>query len=214
MLSLDQFTIQANVTVPLQLPLPGQGKCFKVNRPNVFSPGTLASPCQSIDAYFKAITGSALDVTLQPQTNAIASWYRASASSDSTNGHSWCSGNGATIRYKNSSPGFAPSLAWMLATARGDSNLAKKMFCGAEAKVSRVDASGQVVIEKLMYIIDAFDDKWVLFPGSLDIMKDAWSSLRGYSTESKTDVFPVRWTLTGKRNILYHPGSGFSGDSC
>ncbi|KAJ3331305.1 hypothetical protein HDU91_003365, partial [Kappamyces sp. JEL0680] len=146
----------STATIPLPgIPKAGQGKCYKQNRPQI--PASAVPPCQSAANMASQI----VDVpgwNLQfPQQNAIASWYKASLSSDSTNGHSWCSG----YPYKDTSVGFAPSLSFMMKAAGGNYDKANQMFCGLEAVVTNLESGAS----KTMYIIDAFDDKWVRYPG-------------------------------------------------
>jgi len=72
-------------------------------------------------------------------------------------------------------------------------------YCGLEALVTTPD--GQT---KLMVIGDGFDDAWVLTPGSIDIMHNAFTSLFGKYTNNKNDVIKgVSWVLTGTRNDKY-----------
>jgi hypothetical protein len=53
------------------------------------------------------------------------------ASSDSTNGHSWC-----YTPYNDNTPGMAISYKTMVNAAGGDEMAARKMFCGLEAEVT------------------------------------------------------------------------------
>ncbi|KWU42025.1 hypothetical protein RHOSPDRAFT_36438 [Rhodotorula sp. JG-1b] len=89
-------------------------------------------------------------------TGAIASWYRSNDPRDSTNDD-------------DAVPGFAPSLATMLASFDQDSAAAKRAFCGLEAEVYS-PRTGKTVT---LYIADAFDDKWVRTPSSIDVLHDS-----------------------------------------
>ena len=124
-----------------------------------------------------------------------------------TNGHSWClfpysvlahdlHHTHLTIHYslthtpsyflaslQDATPGFAPSLATMLAAAGGSADKARELFCGLEAVVT--SASG----EKLtLYIADAFDDTWVRTPSSIDVIHPFFNTLYGKATNDKDDV--------------------------
>ena len=70
-------------------------------------------------------------------------------------------------------PGFAPSLATMLASFDQDSAAAKRAFCGLEAEVYS-PRTGKTVT---LYIADAFDDKWVRTPSSIDVLHDSVRSV-------------------------------------
>ncbi|KAH6864679.1 hypothetical protein B0T12DRAFT_452578 [Alternaria alternata] len=152
-----------------------------------------------------------------PQSG-IGSWYRASAGQDSTNGKSWCA-----YTYYNSDPVFAVSLKAMGGkTYNSDPagwKAATQKYCGLEATVKDPKTGKQM----LMYIGDAFDDKYVLVsyllkyysarslsntfhqsPGSIDIMIDAFSNIHGNPNGNKNDVIKgVEWQLTGRVNTKY-----------
>ncbi|OAG18795.1 hypothetical protein CC77DRAFT_1062728 [Alternaria alternata] len=133
-----------------------------------------------------------------PQSG-IGSWYRASAGQDSTNGKSWCA-----YTYYNSDPVFAVSLKAMGGkTYNSDPagwKAATQKYCGLEATVKDPKTGKQM----LMYIGDAFDDKYVLSPGSIDIMIDAFSNIHGNPNGNKNDVIKgVEWQLTGRVNTKY-----------
>lgn len=133
---------------------------------------------------------------------AIGSWYDADSSQDSTNGHSWCG-----FPYTNETPGFAPSLATMVAAAGGDAVLARETFCGLEAVVTTPSGESLTLV-----LADAFDDAWLITPSSIDIMHGAFTSLYGSATTDKDIVIKgVVWTLTGARNTKYkYNGEGDS----
>ena len=155
--------------------------------------------------------------------SAIASWFRTNSAQDSTNGASWC-----YRPYSDDMPLFAPSLKTMLASAGGDPIAAGKkvslgrshsrllqqltllftshsssqshsttqhQFCGLEAIVSTPDGRSAT-----MFIGDAFDDRWVLTPTSIDVAYGAFHLLFGSTTDNKNDVIQgVTWELTGNR---------------
>lgn len=123
----------------------------------------------------------------------IGSWYHTDASSDSTNGHSWCG-----FPYNDNVPGFAPSVGTMLKNFGGDYTKAATAYCGLEAEV----CNGSNCMT--MVIADGFDDAWVLSPGSIDIIYNSFIKLFGKSTSNKNDVIKgVTWKLTGARNDQY-----------
>ncbi|KAL8283936.1 hypothetical protein RQP46_005368 [Phenoliferia psychrophenolica] len=125
--------------------------------------------------------------------SAIGSWFHADASTDSTNGHSWCG-----FPYTDATPGFAPSLSRML-QGYGSRELAGPAYCGLEAKMHNPDGTTTIG-----YIIDAFDDTWVRTPKSIDIMYDLFTKFNGAATNDKNVVVKgVTWELTGNRNEQY-----------
>ena len=131
----------------------------------------------------------------------IGSYFSASLSSDSTNGRSWCG-----FPYKDYSNGFAPDLSVMTDGTNAvwtgyENNYASsaRKYCGLEARVTNT-ATGA---SKIMYIIDAFDPRWVRTPGSIDIMSKSWEELAGRPANDKNVVIPVTWELTGNRNQKY-----------
>ena len=130
----------------------------------------------------------------------IGSWYDADSSRDSTNGRSWCE-----FEYNDDSPIFAPSVGTMRANFDGDNAAAAAAYCGLEAIVTTPDGASMTMV-----IGDGFDDAWVLSPGSIDIMHDAFNTLYGSSTDDKDTVIKnIQWTLTGNRNDKYkYQGTG------
>ncbi|KAF1928457.1 uncharacterized protein M421DRAFT_420999 [Didymella exigua CBS 183.55] len=133
-----------------------------------------------------------------PQSG-IGSWYRASAGQDSTNGKSWCA-----YTYYNSDPIFAVSLKAMGGkTYNSDPagwKAATQKYCGLEATVKDPKTGKQM----LMYIGDAFDDRYVHSTGSIDIMIDAFSNIHGNPNGNKNEVIKgVEWQLTGRVNTKY-----------
>ncbi|GAA5988983.1 hypothetical protein JCM5350_001739 [Sporobolomyces pararoseus] len=131
----------------------------------------------------------------KPNINAIASWYHANSAQDSTNGHSWC-----WFPYNDDTPGFAISLKTMLADFGGDEMAARKAWCGLEAIVTNPSTGQQLTL----YVADAFDDRWVLTPTSIDVMYNSFSKLFGRVTTNKNDVVKgATWSLTGNRNARY-----------
>lgn len=146
------------------------------------------------------VQSNAMPPGFQGVNSGIGSWFMANLQSDSTNGHSWCG-----YPYANSSNGFAPDISVMTEGTNAvygasDYETSAKKYCGLEARVTN-PATG---ITKLMYIIDAFDHKWVRSPGSIDIMADAWSALTNQSASDKQNVIQgVTWELTGNRSDKY-----------
>ncbi|BGP16711.1 hypothetical protein JCM10213_009128 [Rhodosporidiobolus nylandii] len=134
----------------------------------------------------KAFTGN--------NTNAIISWFHTNLNSDSTNGHSWCG-----YPYSDAVPGFAPSLATMLANFNGSYQDAATAFCGLEAVVTTPEGRSAT-----LYIADAFDDTWVRTPASIDVVYGSFPLLFGKQTDNKNDVVKQgSWVLTGRRNERY-----------
>ena len=122
---------------------------------------------------------AAVGVTSFLGTNTgIGSWYNADSSSDSTNGRSWCE-----FQYNDDSPVFAPSVGTMRKNFGYDNEAAATAYCGLEAIVTTPDGKS-----KTMYLGDGFDDAWVLSPGSIDIMHNAFNFLFSSSTNNKNDV--------------------------
>jgi hypothetical protein len=124
----------------------------------------------------------------------IASWFRTDASTDSTNGHSWCG-----FPYNDNTNGFAPDVSLMLNNFGGDYNKAATAYCGLEAIVTT--STG---VSKTMYIVDGFDSKWVKKEGAIDVVKNQFTVLNGgVATDDKNHVLTVTWELTGNRNEQY-----------
>jgi hypothetical protein len=73
-------------------------------------------------------------------------------------------------------------------------------YCGLEAIVR----NPQTGVEMTLYIVDAFDPKWVRSPGSIDIMVDVYKQLTRDPVLDKNKVIRgVEWRLTGNRNPKY-----------
>lgn len=122
----------------------------------------------------------------------IGSWFRANNAGDDTNGHSWCG-----RPYDNNTPGFAPDVTTMLNNFGGDYVAAGVAYCGLEAEFTN-PANGMTT---KLFIADGFDSKWVLTPGSVDIMTGAFPLLYGKQTDNKQDVVQgLQWKFTGNRN--------------
>lgn len=131
---------------------------------------------------------------LGTNTNAIASWYHADSSTDSTNGHSWC-----YFPYNDNTPGIAISLKTMVNNFGGDAMAARKAYCGLEVEVTTPSGTTSTLV-----VADAFDDAWVLTPTSIDVMYNAFTTLYGSATTNKNDVIKnVEWKFTGNRNSQY-----------
>ncbi|GAA5933598.1 hypothetical protein JCM1841_004496 [Sporobolomyces salmonicolor] len=136
-------------------------------------------------------------------TNAILSWFHTNSTTDSTNGNSWCG-----FKYSDAVPGFAPSLATMLANFNGSYVAAATAYCGLEAVVTTPDGHTAT-----LYLADAFDDAWVRTPSSLDVIYGSFAQLFGSVTDNKNDVVKnATWYFTGARNERYkYKGLGSTG---
>ncbi|KXT05326.1 hypothetical protein AC578_11055 [Pseudocercospora eumusae] len=126
----------------------------------------------------------------------LGSWYRANNADDNTNGHSWCN-----YPYNDNDPIFAPCLSAMGGATTGDvwkENIAK--YCGLEARVTDPRTGKSM----LLYIGDAFEDKYCEGPGWIDIMIGPFKQLHGDPNGDKNnDINDVQWELTGKKNGRY-----------
>lgn len=80
-----------------------------------------------------------------------------------------------------------------------------RKYCGLEARVTDPGTGKSM----LMYIGDAFDDKYVRSPASIDIMIDGFSNIHGDPQGNKNNVInPVKWEFTGNINTKYEaPGA-------
>ncbi|KAJ3110004.1 hypothetical protein HDU96_006977 [Phlyctochytrium bullatum] len=141
------------------------------------------------------------------QEGAIASWFRTNNAADSTNGNSWCA-----FPYSDDMIGFAPPLRGMTGgedvwyqrnTDRWVS--VGKEFCGLEAWVY----SPQSGINVTMYVVDAFDQRWVLTPTSIDVTIKGFELLSGLGTPRDKNVVlsDVMWKFTGNRRTEYSFGA-------
>jgi hypothetical protein len=75
-------------------------------------------------------------------------------------------------------------------------------YCGLEAKVTNLKTG----TSKLMYIVDAFDDKWLKSPFSIDIMINNYQELTGDYSMNKANVINIEWELTGRKYEKYKFG--------
>lgn len=89
----------------------------------------------------------------------------------------------STHRAQDSVPAFAPSLKTMLSNFNDVYEDAGRAWCGLEAKFMAPNGN-----EALLVIGDAFDDAWVLSPGSVDIIYESFAKLYGKETSNKEDV--------------------------
>ncbi|KAK5989389.1 hypothetical protein PT974_10908 [Cladobotryum mycophilum] len=133
-----------------------------------------------------------------PQTG-IGSWYQANKASDHTNGKSWCG-----YSYANSDPLFAVSLKAMGgATYSKDPagwRAATRKYCGLEAKLTDPSTGKST----LVYIGDAFDDRFVRTPASIDIMLNSFIAVHGDPKGNKNIVIKdAHWEFTGNVNTKY-----------
>ncbi|GAA5925246.1 RlpA-like double-psi beta-barrel domain-containing protein [Sporobolomyces koalae] len=180
---------------------PAAAKQTTTQAPQSSSTTTSAAPASTSKVYdsssgsnLSLLSSAGIKSFLGTNTNAIASWYHASSSQDSTNGHSWC-----YYPYNDATPGFAISLKTMLANYGGDATAARQAYCGLEAVVTTPDGTSLT-----LYVADAFDDTWVRTPTSIDVMYDAFTKLFGKATSNKNDVITgTKWVFTGNRNQQY-----------
>jgi hypothetical protein len=184
-----------------QLPKVGEGMCFLANQKTP----TIAPQQEPIQAPVQPQPPQNIQSNLpsgfKGKNKGIGSFFSSSKSSDATNGRSWCG-----FPYKDYTNGFAPDLSVMTDGTNavwtgGMNNYAEsaKKYCGLEARVTNLD-NGAV---KVMYIVDAFDPRWVKSPGSIDIMTKSWEGLAGRPANDKNVVLNVEWELTGNRNPRY-----------
>ncbi|SCV72288.1 BQ2448_4982 [Microbotryum intermedium] len=126
--------------------------------------------------------------------NAIVSWFNTKSTTDSTNGHSWCG-----FPYDNNTPGFAISLKQMMGNFGNNYEKAAKAFCGMEAEIT--SKSGK----KLKLVVaDAFDDRWVRTPNSIDMIINSFNTFNGARTTNKNVVqMDATWVFTGRRDLRY-----------
>jgi len=73
------------------------------------------------------------------------------------------------LHSQDSVPGFAPSVGTMLSSFNNVYEDAGKAYCGLEARFTAPNGNTELLV-----IGDGFDDKWVLTPGSVDII---WGSV-------------------------------------
>jgi phage-related tail protein len=75
------------------------------------------------------------------------------------------------------------------------------IYCGLEAKVTNPE-NGRT---EIMYVTDAFDDKWVRSPASIDIMIGSFEKLKGIGKiyDKNNVIRDVQWEFTGNRNEKY-----------
>lgn len=151
--------------ISCQIPQVGKGMCYSQNRPKQTppitppvnppaNPQTPSTPSTNLPRGFRG------------KNKGLGSYFQAKKNSDATNGRSWCG-----FPYQDYSNGFAPDLSVMTSGTNavyGGRNYESsgREYCGLEAKVTNLDNG----VSKIMYIIDAFDPKWVRTPGSIDIM--------------------------------------------
>ncbi|GAA5967620.1 hypothetical protein JCM11641_005712 [Rhodosporidiobolus odoratus] len=164
----------------------------------IWTPGTTTTTTTSVIPTAtltpNAVKAAGVTAFTGTNDNAIISWFHTASSTDSTNGHSWCG-----YPYSDAVPGFAPSLATMLANFNGSYTDAATAFCGLEAIVTSPNG-----LTTTLYIADAFDDTWVRTPASIDVVYGSFPLLFGSVTNNKNDVVKQgSWTLTGRRNERY-----------
>lgn len=146
--------------ISCQIPAVGKGMCYAANKPKPTPPAPAAAPpAQAQQAN--------LPRGFRGKNKGLGSFFAASKHTDATNGRSWCG-----FPYKDYSNGFAPDLSVMTQGTNavyGGRNYESsgREYCGLEARVTNLDNG----VSRLMYIVDAFDPKWVRTPGSIDIME-------------------------------------------
>ncbi|SCV72797.1 BQ2448_4334 [Microbotryum intermedium] len=156
---------------------------------------------------------------LSNNTGAIASWFRTNSTADSTNGHSWCYNP-----YNDSMPGFAPSYKTMVSNYGGDpikaGEASKTLAADFPAHPACADCGLEAIFytpdgrNATLYVIDAFDDKWVKTPSSVDVVIGAFPELFGSTPSSKNDVVTnVKWHFTGNRSTDYIFNNGKNASS-
>jgi len=146
-------------------------------------------------------SGALSDITafLGDNTGGIGSWFRTDSSSDSTDGTSWCQ-----LKYQDSWMGTAIPVNEMINSFGGDSLAAMKAYCGLEIEATN-PANGNVVT---MYVVDGFDDAWVLTAASMDLTIAAFTALYGSFDDNKdTVVQNMSWRFTGNKNPAYEYGA-------
>ena len=133
----------------------------------------------------------------------IGSWFKA-VDLPNSNGRSWCN-----YPYTDFSNGFAVSLNLITENTNATyfTNATEwerygKQWCGLEAQVTNPDTQ----ITKTMYIIDAFDPKFVLSPNSIDIMVEEWKLLTKVPNTAGAVIYNVQWYLTGGQSTKYSFG--------
>jgi hypothetical protein len=160
-----------------QVPKVGEGMCFLANQPKTPTiapkpqapepqapnPQPQAPKPQAPNPQPQAQIPSSLPSGFPGKNKGLGSYFASSKHSDYTNGNSWCG-----FPYKDYTNGFAPDLSVMTdgtnAVWTGRSNnwaSSATKYCGLEAVVTNVDTG----VSKIMYIVDAFDPKWVRTPG-------------------------------------------------
>ncbi|MBC7660565.1 MAG: hypothetical protein H7249_12780 [Chitinophagaceae bacterium] len=149
-----------------------------------------ASSSSKLGTEFAALSGT---------LKGLASWYRANASADSTNGTGWCG-----RPYTNDTKGFAPPFIKMsptLATWTSNPEQWKKdtaKWCGLEARVTNPKTGKS----ELLYIVDAFEPTWVRTEFAIDILIGPFISLVGNPNGDKNVVVQdMQWELTGNRKL-------------
>ncbi|KAJ3125169.1 hypothetical protein HK098_000543 [Nowakowskiella sp. JEL0407] len=130
----------------------------------------------------------------------IGSWFLANSTATFTNGNSWCG-----FVYQDYTLGFAPDITVM---TNGTNAVwpdpgwepSGTAYCGLEAIVTNVENGNTVTL----YIADAFDHRFVKSPGSIDIMIEQFSVLKGRVPYDNNDVMMnVSWQFTGRRAPQY-----------
>jgi len=96
--------------------------------------------------------------------------------------------------------GTAIPVGTMIDAFGGDATAAMKGFCGLEIQALN-PANGNVVT---MYVVDGFDEAWVLTPSSMDLTIAAFTALYGsFDNNKDTVVKDMSWWFTGNRNSAY-----------
>jgi hypothetical protein len=81
----------------------------------------------------------------------------------------------------------------------------RSIYCGRRAIVTNLDNG----VSKEMFIVDAFDDRYLRTPGSIDIMVKSYQEITGDYSRNKQNTFRLKWELKNEYANKYRAnGSG------
>jgi len=135
--------------------------------------------------------------TMYGKKTGMASWFQANIPRDRTNGIGWCG-----KPYNDHTLGFAPPMkllspsfaTWYSNPEQWKKDTAK--WCGLEARVTNPQNGKSM----LLYIVDAFEPKFVKTEYAIDVLLGPYSQLAGDPKGDKNKVIMnMQWELTGKR---------------